>query len=87
MKYVEGSMKPGKPYRQRRMTAANCAVTINRQAELYLEHMFRTGQTVVHLYPASHPLSHRQQCRDNFTLGGNPVNGVAIIDVDPEEWK
>jgi hypothetical protein len=83
MRYVENSLKPGKPYRQRKMTNGNCAIDHEKQAKLYMEWAQANNLNQVHSYP------------DSKNYRTNEVNqivrtngfGIRITQVNPEEWK
>ena len=50
MKYVEGSLKPGHEYKQRKMTAANSAIHVDYQIRLYCEWAMEQGLKVIHIF-------------------------------------
>lgn len=86
MRYVENSMKAGKPYRQRRMTNSNCAIDIEKQAKLYAEFARERGLKVIHVFPDRREGTNTFRTR--FTLSSQMLmTGVKLVDVDPEEWK
>ena len=86
MKYIEGSLKPGKPYRQRKMTHSNCAISVEEQVERYVRWAIEQDLDTVHLYPASRGVY-------NTAARAIVMERLAVprltkaIEVDPEDWK
>ena len=84
MKYIEGSLKPGKPYRQRKMTHSNCAIDISRQAVMYAEWAHENWPTEIHAYRPSRS-RHQKEFMDALVGQLDPM--VSLKLVDPEDWK
>ena len=51
MQYIQGSLKPGKAYKQRGLTHINCAILVDKQIRLYAEWMVDNWRKVLHVYP------------------------------------
>ena len=84
MQYITNSMKAGKPYRQRRMTPANCAVDVTKQAVMYAEWANEQGLTQVHVYAPSLG-RYRNECVAALM---DSLHGDCVLQFcDPEEWK
>jgi len=85
MQYVEGSMKAGKPYRQRRMTDSNCAISVEHQARLYAEWARDRGLKVIHIFPPGKTGNARRAYEKLLKCDLDP--NTKLVDVDPEDWK
>lgn len=79
-------MKAGKPYKQRKMTAANCAIEWQRQVKLYVEQAIAKGQKVIHIYPPKV----RGYAFDTKWLLADLLKGhpeVKLVMVDPKDYE
>ena len=86
VQYVEGSLKPGKPYKQPKLTAVNCARDAETQIEEYVEQAIAKGQKVIHIYP---PKTRGYAFDAKFQLAhllkGHP--DVKLVVVDSKDYE
>jgi hypothetical protein len=78
-------MKPGKPYRQRRMTAANSAIHVDQQIKRYAMWAASKDLDTIHIFPPRKSGYSRWAYEALLEQPLKPE--LKLVEVNPEDYK